>query len=79
MAPRWYRIGRLAGIAAMALGCVALVLSFPYVAGDPGSFAESTEPDPAWATILSQISLGLLGGGLVLYLLPLVHEARRRK
>jgi lipopolysaccharide export LptBFGC system permease protein LptF len=76
---RWYRFGRLAGIAAMTLGGLVLALSFPYVASDPASFAESAEPDPTWATILSRISIVLVGVGLGLYLLPLVHEMRRRR
>lgn len=77
--PGWYRTVRRAGVAAIALGCLGFVLSFPFISGEPESVTEADDVNPAWFTILGGVCIGLLVFGLILLLLPIAHRALRRK
>jgi len=46
------------------------VVSFPFIAGDPGPRDIGVESDPRWFTVGGSIALGLLvvGGGVLLTL-----------
>jgi hypothetical protein len=77
--PNWYRTVRLAGIAAIVLGCSGFVVSFPFISGEPSSPSEGDEPNPTWFTVLGSVCVGLLILGVILLLLPIAHKALRRK
>ena len=79
MIPRWYRTARLAGAAAIFLAAMGFVGSYPFVAGEPESFATSDEPDPVWFRPLAAVCLVLVVVGLLLLLLPFAHRALRRR
>ncbi len=78
--PSWYRRARLAGAWAMAIGAGAIVITFPFVGGDPGSVADSELADPAWTRVLGGVGVALLVVGLLALLAPSAHRvlARRR-
>ncbi|MDQ1742886.1 MAG: hypothetical protein QOE23_1225 [Pseudonocardiales bacterium] len=64
----------------IAAGVVAIVITYPYISGEPGSAAESDLPDPAWTRMLGGIGTGLMVVGLLVLLALTVHRllARRR-
>jgi hypothetical protein len=70
---------RLAGVVAIALGCLGFVLSFPFISGEPQSVSEGDDANPTWFTILGGVCVGLLVLGLILLLLPIAYRVLRRK
>lgn len=79
MMPPWHRTVRLVGAVAISIGLLGLVLAFPFVAGDPESFATSDEPDPGWVGPVAGACLTLSLVGLTLVLLPIAHRTLRRR
>lgn len=76
---RWYRRARVAGASAIALGFAGMIFVFPFIAGDPGSVADSEIPDPAWTRVVSGIAFAVLVLGLLMLLAPNAHRLLRRR
>jgi len=70
---------RLAGIAALSLGCLGFVLSYALLAGEPESPVPEDYTNPTWFKVLGSACFGLLFVGITLVLLPVVHKALRHK
>ena len=77
--PSWHRWARVIGVTAIALGVAGMLFAFPFIYGEPGSVAESEEPNPAWFPVLASICNGLLVLGVLMLLAPIAHRILRRR
>jgi len=77
--PQWYRRARVAGASAIALGFAGMISVFPFIAGDPGSVADSEIADPAWTRVVSGVTFAVVVLGLLVLLAPNAHRLLRRR
>jgi hypothetical protein len=75
--PRWYLRARLIGRAGIILFSLGVIVSFPFIYGDPVS--GTVKRDPSWFPLVGRICIAALVVGLSLLLAPIVDCRRRRR
>lgn len=66
--PAWHRRAWFCGSSLVGVALVALLVSFPFIAGDPGPGNPAGKHDPAWFNVMGDFVIGflILGGLLVI-------------
>jgi formate hydrogenlyase subunit 3/multisubunit Na+/H+ antiporter MnhD subunit len=77
--PPWYRLTRILGVSVIVLGVLIALVGYFFVAGEPGSVAQSEIPDPAWTKAAAASSFALLVLGLLVLLAPFAHRLLRQR
>jgi len=68
--PAWQVRARTCGLTLVSVAVVAMVTSFPFIAGDPGPGSPANKKDPAWFPVVGAIAVSFLIVGILLLLAP---------
>ena len=66
----WHVRARTRGLTLISVAVVAMVTSFPFIAGDPGPGSPAGKKDPAWFPVVGAIAVSFLIVGILLVVAP---------
>jgi hypothetical protein len=77
--PAWHRRASICGVMLIGAALVAMVTSFPFIAGDPRPGHPADQRDPTWFPIVGWIVVAFLFVGITLLVAPLISKRIARR